>query len=36
MARYFTVTGTCYPDEHYMVDPDKRLQIIEKMIKQGK
>ena len=36
MARYFNVTGACYPDEHYMVKLDKRLQVIRTMVEQGK
>ena len=36
MARYFNVTGACYPDEHYMVKLDKRLQAIKTMVEQGK
>ncbi|MBQ9396745.1 MAG: AAA-like domain-containing protein [Proteobacteria bacterium] len=31
----FNVTGTCYPDEHYMVDISERLEIIAQMIKRG-
>lgn len=36
MARYFNVTGACYPDEHYMVKLDKRLQTIKTMVEQRK
>ena len=36
MVRYFNVTGACYPDEHYMVKLDKRLQAIKTMVEQGK
>lgn len=36
MARYFNVTGACYPDEHYMVKLDKRLQTMKTMVDQGK
>lgn len=35
MARYFNVTGACYPDEHYMVNLDKRLYTIKSMVEQG-
>ena len=31
----FNVTGTCFPDEHYMVDIGKRLKIIAQMVKRG-
>lgn len=32
MAKYFNVTGMCRPSEHYMVNLDKRLAEIRKMI----
>ena len=28
----FNVTGTCFPDEHYMVDIGERLEIIAQMV----
>ena len=31
----FNVTGTCYPDEHYMVDIRERIEIIAGMVKKG-
>ena len=31
----FNVTGTCYPDEHYMVDISERLEIIAQMVGRG-
>lgn len=36
MTKSFNITGACYPDEHYMVHLEKRLQVIEKMVEQGK
>ena len=33
--RRFNTTGTCYPDEHYMVDITKRLDIIEQKVARG-
>ena len=31
----FNTTGTCRPNEHYMVDITERLEIIRKMVSQG-
>lgn len=31
----FNVTGTCYPDRHYMVDIRERLEIIAQMVERG-
>ena len=31
----FNVTGTCYPDDHYMVDISDRLEIIAQMVERG-
>ena len=31
----FNVTGTCYPDKHYMVDIRERLEIIAQMVGRG-
>lgn len=31
----FNTTGTCRPNEHYMVDISERLEIIRKMVAQG-
>ena len=31
----FNVTGTCYPDKHYMVDISERLEIIAQMVGRG-
>ena len=36
MTKSFNITGACYSDEHYMVQLEKRLQVIEKMVEQGK
>ena len=33
--RRFNTTGTCYPDEHYMVDITERLDIIEQKVANG-
>ncbi|MCR4937539.1 MAG: AAA family ATPase [Lachnospiraceae bacterium] len=33
--RRFNITGTCYPDEHYMVDISARLERISKMVDDG-
>jgi hypothetical protein len=35
MMRKFNVTGTCYPDEHYMVDLTSRIAAIRKMVEGG-
>lgn len=31
----FNITGTCRPNEHYMVDITERLEIISKMVSKG-
>ncbi len=31
----FNVTGTCFPDDHYMVDISERLEIIAQMVGRG-
>lgn len=36
MARFFNVTADCKPNEHYMVNLDKRLLEIKKLIDAGK
>lgn len=33
--RTFNITGTCFPDRHYMVDMGDRLAVIKNMIDQG-
>jgi AAA-like domain len=35
MAKKFNVTGTCFPDEHYMADVSKKLALTYKMIEEG-
>ena len=35
MERYFNITGSCNPKEHYMVNLDSRLAEIKKMIDKG-
>ncbi len=36
MERYFNITGSCNPQEHYMVNLDSRLAEIKKMVDAGK
>ena len=36
MKKRFHVDGICYPEEHYMVDMDDRLEEIKKLIEDGK
>jgi len=36
MAKEFNITGTCYPEEHYMVNLDSRLAQIKQMVDAGK
>ena len=33
--RRFNITGTCYTEDHYMVDLSERLSQIEKLVEQG-
>ncbi len=35
MKKYFNTAGICYPDEHYMVNMDSRLQEIAQLIERG-
>lgn len=35
MGRRFNVDGICYPEEHYMVDMEDRLEEIKKLIDDG-
>lgn len=35
MNRYFNITGSCNPQEHYMVNLDSRLAQIKKMVDVG-
>ena len=36
MAKYFNTEGPCYPQEHYMVNLDMRVQEIKKLIDSRK
>jgi len=36
VERYFNITGSCNPQEHYMVNLDNRLAEIKKMVDAGK
>lgn len=36
MAKYFNTEGPCYPEEHYMVNLDQRIQEIKKLIDHKK
>lgn len=36
MKRYFNTEGCCYPEDHYMVNLDSRLEEIKTMIEAGK
>ena len=35
MAKKFNITGTCYPEKHYMVDISERLSQIESLVEDG-
>ena len=35
MSKRFNVNGICYPQKHYMVNPDKRLKQMKGMIEEG-
>ena len=35
MKRYFNVTGACNPKRHYMVNIQKSLEEIKKMVDRG-
>ena len=35
MKRYFNISGTCFPDKHYMVDLTGRLAEIRKLVERG-
>lgn len=35
MRKYFNTTGLCYPDEHYMVNIDGRLDEIKELVDRG-
>ena len=36
MSKYFNVNGICYPDEHYMVNIEDRLEQIQKLVDEKK
>jgi energy-coupling factor transporter ATP-binding protein EcfA2 len=36
MAKEFNVTGTCFPNEHYMVDNSEQLSAVRALIEKGK
>lgn len=36
MKKRFNVDGICYPDEHYMVDIEDRLEQIHRLIEDEK
>ena len=36
MKKTFNATGICYPDEHYMVNIDERLEQVQALIDDGK
>ncbi len=36
MKKEFNITGTCYPDKHYMMDNSQKLEKVLALIKQGK
>ena len=35
MCKHFNTTGLCFPDEHYMVNIDGRLEEIKGMVDRG-
>jgi AAA-like domain len=35
MAKKFNVTGTCFPEDHYMADVSKKMDATYKMIEEG-
>ncbi|MCI9540701.1 MAG: AAA family ATPase [Lachnospiraceae bacterium] len=35
MQKYFNITGICYPEKHYMVNLERRLKEIQKLIDRG-
>ncbi len=36
MGRQFNVNGACFPDEHYMIDLNSRLEEIRRLVDDGK
>ena len=35
MEKYFNINGLCYPDKHYMVNLETRLQEIRHLVERG-
>jgi hypothetical protein len=35
MAKRFNVTGTCFPDKHYMADNSNKLRLVRELIEAG-
>lgn len=35
MRKHFNITGVCYPEEHYMVNIEERLEEIKGMVDRG-
>ena len=35
MRKYFNTTGLCYPEEHYMVNIENRLEEIKNLVDRG-
>lgn len=35
MCKHFNTTGLCFPEEHYMVNIDGRLEEIRQMVDRG-
>ena len=36
LMKYFNTTGICYPEEHYMINMEKRLAEIRELVDQRK
>jgi hypothetical protein len=36
MARWFNIAGPCFPDEHYMIPPERRVGPMLTMIAEGR
>jgi type II secretory pathway predicted ATPase ExeA len=36
MARWFNIAGPCFPDEHYMIPPERRMGELAELIEQGR
>ena len=35
MAKEFNITGTCFPNKHYMVDISDRVAVAKRMVDKG-